>query len=97
MADSPTPEPTPNGPATPDSPDPGTAEPASSADMVGLAHQLRTEIAHLRRDLAFRLDAAGERLEAAFGRRTTRLGLTLVGAHCLVTVLSVTVVVHLTG
>lgn len=93
MADSPTPQPT---PPLPVGPDPGATEPASRADVAGLAHQVRTEVAHLRRDLASRLDAAGERLEAALGRRATRLGLALITAQCLVTVLSVTVV-HLTG
>lgn len=95
--DAPTPEtPNPAGPAAPDSPEAGAAEPVSRADMAGLAHQLRTEVAHLRRDLAFRLDAASERLEAALGRRTTRLGLALITAQCVVTVLSLTVL-RLTG
>lgn len=93
MADAPTSEPTPPGPA---SPDPGAAEPVSRADMAGLTHQLRTEMAHLRRDLAFRLDAAAERLEGALRRRTTRLGLALITAQCLVTVLSLAVL-RLTG
>ncbi len=93
MADSPTPEPTPPAPS---GADPAAVEPASRADVAGLAHQVRTEVAHLRRDLASRLDAAGERLELALGRRAIRLGLTLITAQCLVTVLSVTVV-YLTG
>lgn len=89
------------GPTGPDNPDPGAAEPVSRADVAGLTHQLRTEMAHLRRDLAFRLDAAAERLETALGRRAARLGLALITAQCLVTVLSLTVlsviVLRLTG
>lgn len=99
MADSPSPETSTSHPTTTDSAgaDGGAAvEPASRADVAGLAHQVRTEMAHLRRDLASRIDAAGERLEAALGRRHTRLGLALIAAQCLVTVLSVAVV-RLTG
>lgn len=79
-----------------DAPTPDTPYTTNPADVAGLAHQLRTEVAHLRRDLAFRLDAAAERLEATLGRRTTRLGLALITAQCLVTVLSLTVL-RLTG
>lgn len=79
-----------------DAPTPDTPYTPHPADMAGLAHQLRTEVVHLRRDLTFRLDAAAERLEAALGRRTTRLGLALITAQCLVTVLSLTVL-RLTG
>jgi len=94
MADSPTPE---TRPGNAHGPDPSAAaEPVSRADVAGLTHQVRTEMAHLRRDLAARIDAAGERLEAVLGRRHTRLGLALIAAQCLVTVASVAVA-RLTG
>jgi len=94
MADCPTPRPTPPGAV---GPDPHTAtEPASRADVAGMAHQLRTEMAHLRRDLAFRIDAADDHLEAVLGRRYTHLGLALIAAQCLVTAASVAIV-RLTG